>query len=74
MQASALKAWGGKKENVKTAQAEFLKRAKVWNYRLSTEDNCTSLQANGQAAAGVYEGGAHSVAGDSSLFVAGHAY
>lgn len=58
LQASALKAWGGKKENIKTAQAEFLKRAK----------------ANGQAAAGAYEGGAHSAAGDSSLFVAGHAY
>ena len=29
LQASALKAWIGKKENVKAAQAEFLKRAKV---------------------------------------------
>jgi fructose-bisphosphate aldolase class I len=29
LQASALKAWTGKKENVKAGQTEFLKRAKV---------------------------------------------
>jgi fructose-bisphosphate aldolase class I len=29
LQASVLRAWGGKKENIKTAQEEFIKRAKV---------------------------------------------
>lgn len=29
LQASALKAWGGKKENLKTAQEEYIKRALV---------------------------------------------
>lgn len=42
LQASALKAWVGKKENIKAGQAEFLKRAK----------------ANGEAAKGEYKGGA----------------
>ncbi|XP_031551456.1 fructose-bisphosphate aldolase A-like [Actinia tenebrosa] len=40
LQASALKAWSGKKENVKAGQKEFLKRAK----------------ANGEAAKGEYKG------------------
>jgi fructose-bisphosphate aldolase class I len=29
LQASALKAWGGKKENLKAAQEEYIKRALV---------------------------------------------
>lgn len=29
LQASALKAWAGKNDNIKAGQAEFLKRAKV---------------------------------------------
>lgn len=40
LQASVLRAWGGKKENVKAAQDELLKRARVsaqlfnsWNYK-----------------------------------------
>jgi fructose-bisphosphate aldolase class I len=40
LQASALKAWSGKKENVKAGQTEFLKRA----------------IANGMAAKGEYKG------------------
>ncbi|XP_015706229.1 fructose-bisphosphate aldolase C-like [Coturnix japonica] len=32
LQASALKAWGGKKENTKAAQEEYIKRALVWGY------------------------------------------
>ncbi|XP_063048704.1 aldolase a, fructose-bisphosphate, b isoform X2 [Engraulis encrasicolus] len=59
LQASALKAWSGKKENIKAAQAEFIKRA----------------HANSQASQGKYaskgEGGA---AAGESLFVANHAY
>lgn len=58
LQASVLKAWAGKKENVTTAQAEFLKRAK----------------ANGLATVGQYKGDVHGAAGDQSLFVAKHSY
>lgn len=59
LQASALKAWSGKKENSKAAAAEFIKRA----------------QTNGLAAQGKYvsSGQAASAAGQS-LFVADHAY
>ena len=58
LQASALKAWSGKKDNIKGGQAEFMKRA------------C----ANGLAAKGQYKGGDHGLAGDQSLFVAKHQY
>jgi fructose-bisphosphate aldolase class I len=58
LQASALKAWGGKTENIKAAQGELMKRAR----------------ANGSAAVGKYAGGAQSAAGDSSLFEAGRVY
>jgi len=58
LQASALKAWGGKNENIEAGQAELLKRAK----------------SNGAASVGKYEGGVKSAAADTSLFVAGHAY
>jgi fructose-bisphosphate aldolase class I len=58
LQASVLKAWAGKKENVKAAQDEFLKRAK----------------ANGLATLGQYKGDVHGAAGDQSLFVAKHSY
>ena len=34
LQASVLKAWGGKKENVKAGQIEFLKRARVTSLQL----------------------------------------
>lgn len=58
LQASVLKAWGGKEENVATAQQQLVLRA----------------QANGKAAMGKYAGGADSAAGGQSLFMAQHAY
>ncbi|XP_054166796.1 fructose-bisphosphate aldolase-like isoform X2 [Oppia nitens] len=58
LQASALKAWGGKKENLKAGEQEFLKRAK----------------ANSEASLGKYGGGIVGAAGGSDLFVANHAY
>ncbi|XP_075226840.1 fructose-bisphosphate aldolase-like [Lycorma delicatula] len=59
LQASCLKAWGGKQENVVTAQEELMKRAK----------------ANGLAALGQYKSGAITTAGGNvSLFVKDHAY
>ncbi|XP_055382929.1 fructose-bisphosphate aldolase isoform X1 [Condylostylus longicornis] len=59
LQASVLRAWQGKKENVAAGQAELLKRAK----------------ANGEAAIGKYVAGSVVGAGaDASLFVANHAY
>lgn len=58
LQASVLRAWGGKKENVKAAQDELVKRAK----------------ANGDSSQGKYAGGTVGAAGAGSLFVANHAY
>lgn len=58
MQASALAAWGGKKENVEKAKEAFMKRA----------------QANSLAQLGKYTGGGGSGAGGQSLYVANHAY
>lgn len=59
LQASVLRAWGGKNENVQAAQNELLKRAK----------------ANSNAALGKYEAGSiKGTAGDSSLFVQNHTY
>jgi len=58
LQASVLKAWGGKDENIKAAQEELAKRA----------------SSNGAAALGKYAGGSGSAAGGQSLFVANHAY
>lgn len=58
LQASVLKVWEGKDENVAKAQAELVRRAK----------------ANGMAAVGKYQGGLESAAGGQSLFVAQHAY
>uniref|UniRef100_A0A3Q2QNJ4 Fructose-bisphosphate aldolase n=1 Tax=Fundulus heteroclitus TaxID=8078 RepID=A0A3Q2QNJ4_FUNHE len=58
LQASALKAWGGKKENGKACQEEFIKRA----------------LANNLACQGKYVSSGSSAAGGESLFVANHAY
>jgi len=59
LQASVLRAWNGKKENVKAAQDELLKRAR----------------ANGLASVGKYAAGSVVGAGaDATLFVANHAY
>ncbi|CAD6991372.1 unnamed protein product [Ceratitis capitata] len=59
LQASVLRAWGGKKDNVGAGQNELLKRAK----------------ANGDSAVGKYVAGSVVGAGaDATLFVANHAY
>lgn len=59
LQASVLRAWGGKKENVCAGQNELIKRAK----------------GNGEAALGKYVAGSVTGAsGDQALFVANHAY
>lgn len=59
LQASVLRAWAGKPENVPAAQQELLKRAK----------------ANGDASLGKYVAGSVVGAGaDASLFVQNHAY
>ncbi|KAK6743736.1 hypothetical protein RB195_010810 [Necator americanus] len=58
LQASVLKAWQGKDENIEAAQKVLLHRA----------------QANGMAALGKYEGEDAAGAAAESLFVAKHAY
>lgn len=58
LQASVLKAWAGKPENISAAQAELVKRAK----------------ANGLAAVGKYVSSGASVAGDESLFEKNRVY
>ncbi|XP_042876914.1 fructose-bisphosphate aldolase-like isoform X1 [Penaeus japonicus] len=59
LQASVLRAWGGKDENVKAGQEELMKRAK----------------ANGNASLGKYEwGSCKGFAGDAGLFIKDHAY
>jgi len=58
LQASAIKAWAGKKENIPAGQQELIKRAK----------------ANSEAALGKYSGGAAGSAAGETLFVANHTY
>lgn len=58
LQASVLRAWGGKNEQVGAGQDELIKRAK----------------ANSESALGKYAGGVAGAAGSGSLFVANHAY
>jgi len=58
LQASVIKAWDGKPENVVKAQEELITRAR----------------ANGQASTGTYGGGVHGAAGEQSLFIKSHAY
>ncbi|KAH0555436.1 fructose-bisphosphate aldolase [Cotesia glomerata] len=58
LQASVLRAWGGKKEQIAAGQEELIKRAK----------------ANSEASLGKYAGGVSGAAGDAALFVANHAY
>eukprot|EP00382_Lankesteria_abbotti_P003558 CAMPEP_0113844862 /NCGR_PEP_ID=MMETSP0372-20130328/454_1 /TAXON_ID=340204 /ORGANISM="Lankesteria abbotti" /LENGTH=360 /DNA_ID=CAMNT_0000813875 /DNA_START=72 /DNA_END=1154 /DNA_ORIENTATION=+ /assembly_acc=CAM_ASM_000359 len=58
LQASVLKAWAGKTENVGAAQKTFLERAK----------------ANGEAQLGKYAGGAGGDAAAASLYVANYRY
>jgi len=58
LQASAIKAWGAKKENIKAGQQELLKRAK----------------ANSEASQGKYGGGLVGASAGENLFVKNHAY
>lgn len=58
LQASVLKAWGGKPENIEAGRAQLKKRGK----------------ANGEAAQGKYAGGEAGAATGESLYVANHAY
>lgn len=59
LQASVLRAWAGKDENVAAGQAELMKRAK----------------ANSDASLGKYEAGSiQGKAGDQGLFIKDHAY
>ncbi|XP_043266777.1 fructose-bisphosphate aldolase [Venturia canescens] len=58
LQASVLRAWGGKPDQIAAGQAELIKRAK----------------ANSESALGKYAGGVTGAAGDAALFVANHAY
>lgn len=58
LQASTLKAWSGKDENIKSAQEAFMKRAK----------------ANGEAQLGKYGGDAADAASTESLYVADYKY
>jgi len=59
LQASVLRAWGGKDDNIKAGQHELLSRAK----------------ANGDASQGKYErGSCKGYAGDAGLFIKDHAY
>ncbi|XP_056630267.1 fructose-bisphosphate aldolase-like [Diorhabda carinulata] len=59
LQASVLRAWQGKDENVQAGQQELLKRAK----------------ANGEASMGKYVAGSvEGKAGDAGLFIKNHAY
>ncbi|MFS6531777.1 class I fructose-bisphosphate aldolase, partial [Microbacterium aurugineum] len=59
LQASVLRAWAGKKENVGAGQNELIARAK----------------ANGEAAQGKYVAGSVAgVGAQAGLFVANHAY
>lgn len=58
LQASVLKAWAGKPENIQAAQQQLMIRAK----------------ANSEACVGKYQGEQGAAAAGESLFVAGHAY
>jgi len=58
LQATALKTWGGKKENIPAAQKAYLERAK----------------ANSEASVGKYKGGAGGADASSSLFQSGYVY
>lgn len=58
LQASAIKGWAGKDENIKTGQDELLKRAK----------------ANSDASLGQYAGGVKGAATEDTLFVKNHQY
>ncbi|XP_036341744.1 fructose-bisphosphate aldolase isoform X3 [Rhagoletis pomonella] len=84
LQASVLRAWGGKKDNITAGQNELLKRAKANGLAcqgiyvagsIPSFAANTSLFANGESAVGKYVAGSVVGAGaDAALFVANHAY
>ncbi|KAL1115526.1 hypothetical protein AAG570_007555 [Ranatra chinensis] len=83
LQASVLKAWGGKAENVGTGQSELLKRAKANGDAALGKYVAGSVmgsaggkaRANGDAALGKYKAGSvKGAAGDKGLFIKDHAY
>ncbi|XP_075984249.1 fructose-bisphosphate aldolase isoform X4 [Anticarsia gemmatalis] len=84
LQASVLRAWAGKPENVVAGQQELIKRAKanslacVGNYVAGSIPSLAASKsnfANGQASQGKYVAGSVTGAGaDAGLFVANHAY
>ncbi|XP_055923259.1 fructose-bisphosphate aldolase isoform X3 [Eupeodes corollae] len=84
LQASVLRAWAGKKENIAAGQTELLKRAKANSLAcqgkyeagsISSLAGNTSSHGNGEAATGKYVAGSVVGAGaDAALFVANHAY
>ncbi|XP_063541354.1 fructose-bisphosphate aldolase isoform X2 [Cydia strobilella] len=84
LQASVLRAWGGKQENVLAGQQELLSRAKANGLAAAAKYVAGSIPsfagrksnfANGQASQGKYVAGSVTGAsGDAGLFVANHAY
>ncbi|KOB74722.1 Fructose-bisphosphate aldolase [Operophtera brumata] len=85
LQASVLRAWAGKPENLLNAQGELIKRAKASVLRAwaGKPENLLNAQgelikrakANGQASMGKYVAGSVTGAGaDEGQFVANHAY
>ncbi|XP_026726913.1 fructose-bisphosphate aldolase isoform X4 [Trichoplusia ni] len=84
LQASVLRAWAGKPENVLAGQQELIKRAKANGLAVQGKYVAGSIPslaasksnfANGQASQGKYVAGSVTGAGaDAGLFVANHAY
>ncbi|XP_052751881.1 fructose-bisphosphate aldolase-like isoform X3 [Galleria mellonella] len=84
LQASVLRAWAGKPENVLAGQQELLKRAKanglasIAKYQAGSIPSLAASKsnfANGQASQGKYVAGSVTgVGADAGLFVANHAY
>ncbi|XP_021205380.1 fructose 1,6-bisphosphate aldolase isoform X5 [Bombyx mori] len=84
LQASVLRAWGGKTENILAGQQELIKRAKanglaaVGKYVAGSIPSLAASKsnfANGQASLGKYVAGSVTGLGaDAGLFVANHAY
>ncbi|XP_023172065.1 fructose-bisphosphate aldolase isoform X4 [Drosophila hydei] len=82
LQASVLRAWGGKKENIGAGQQELINRAKAnalacqGKYVAGSIPSfaaSASLFANGDASLGKYVAGSAG-SGSGSLFIANHAY
>jgi len=76
LQASVLRDWAGKDENIKKAQQTLLHRAKVCNSntRVGKRHGICLFQANGDAQQGKYTGEEAAASAAQSLFVAKHSY